>query len=100
MSIDFSNFTATQTMTIHDIITEIQSLNNESTRKAVFEINRILQNNKIVFLKHIDADHLNSILQHFENLSQASHKEYTTENYTTDYSKHYNLLMYYCNKIG
>ena len=87
-------------MTIPDIINEIQSLNKESTRKAVFEINRILQNNKALLLKYIDADNLNSILQNFENLSQASHKEYTATIFTNEYQKHYNLLLYYCHKIG
>lgn len=87
-------------MTIHDIINEIRILNNETTRKAVFEINRILQNNKTLLLKHMDPDNLGPILQYFENLSQASHKEYTTENYTTEYTKHYHLLMYYFNKIS
>ena len=87
-------------MTISDIINEIQSLNKESTRKAVFEINRILQNNKALLLKYIDADNLNSMLQNFEHLSQASHNEYASAMFINEYQKHYNLLLYYCHKIG
>ena len=87
-------------MTVHDIINEIQSLNNENTRKSVFEINRLLQNNKVLLLKHIDAENLNPILTQFDNLTQASHQEYTSESFTYDYQKQYQLLMYYCNKIG
>ena len=87
-------------MTIHDIINEIQHLNNESTRKSVFEINRLLQNNKIVLCKHIDPENLNPLLHQFDSLTQASHQEYTSESFTYDYQKHYQLLMYYFHKIG
>lgn len=87
-------------MTIHDIINEIQSLNNENTRKSVFEINRLLQNNKALLLKHMDAENLNPILNQFDSLTQASHQEYTLESFTYDYQKQYQLLMYYFNKIG
>lgn len=87
-------------MTIHDIINEIQSLNNENTRKSVFEINRLLENNKALLLKHMDTESLNPILTQFDSLTQASHQEYTSESFTYDYQKKYQLLMYYFNKIG
>lgn len=87
-------------MTIHDIISEIKSLETDSTRKSVFDINRILQNNKVLLLKHIDKDALLPIINQFDNFTQASHKEYTSESFVFDYQKNYNLLMYYFNKIG
>ena len=87
-------------MTVQDIINEIQSLNNENTRKSVFEINRLLQNNKVLLLKHMDAENLNPILNQFDSLTQASHQKYTSESFTYDYQKQYQLLMYYFNKIG
>ena len=80
-------------MTVHDIINEIQSLNNENTRKSVFEINRLLQNNKVLLLKYMDAESLNPILNQFDNLTQASHQEYSSESFTYDYQKQYQLLM-------
>ena len=87
-------------MTIHDIITEIQNLNNEPSRKSVFEINRLLSNNKELIIKHIDADTINPLFKNFDSLSQASHKEYLSDNFTNEYQKQYNLLMYYFNKIS
>lgn len=87
-------------MTVHDIINEIQSSNSENTRKSVFEINRLLQNNKVLLLKHIDSENLNPILNTFDSLTQASHQEYNSESYTYDYQKQYQLLLYYFQKIG
>ena len=87
-------------MTIHDIITEIQNLNNEPSRKSVFEINRLLANNKELIIKHVDVDAINPLFKNFDYLSQATHKEYISDNFTNDYQKQYNLLMYYFNKIS
>ncbi len=87
-------------MTIHDIVSEIKSLESDSIRKAVFDINRLLTNNKTLLLKHIDKDNLNPLLIQFDNFTQAPHKEYTSDSFAFEYQKNYNLLLYYFNKIG
>lgn len=86
-------------MTIKHVISEIENCHLEPTRKAVIEINRLLQNNKSLLLKSINDDSAISIFNHFESLSLVSYQDYNSLSFREDYLKQYHLLQYYLNKI-
>ena len=86
-------------MTIKHVISEIENCHLEPTRKAVIDINRLLQNNKLLLLKSINDDSAISIFTNFENMSQVSYHDYNSTSFKEDYLKQYHLLNYYLNKI-
>ena len=47
----------------------------------------------------MDSDNFNHLLNGFENLSYANPKEYSTTSYQRDFQTHYDLLVFYLDKI-
>lgn len=86
-------------MRIHDLINEIHELKNNTPRKAAFDIYNILENNKSLFLNAIDTDVFNQVLNQFEKMAYAGAAEFNSASYKDDFSKAYNLLQFYLNKV-
>lgn len=86
-------------MLIKDIILEIEKHQNTSIRKSVIDIFRLLENNKHEFLNHLDEHDYNFLLRNFENLANTHPKDYETENFKREYLTHYNLLLFYLNRV-
>ncbi|HRD38314.1 MAG TPA: hypothetical protein PLC65_06755 [Bacteroidia bacterium] len=86
-------------MRIHDLINEIHELKNTTPRKAAFDIYNILENNKTLFLGVLEHDVFNQILNDFEKIAYAAAAEFNSPHYKDDFSKAYNLLSFYLNKV-
>lgn len=86
-------------MRIHDLINEIHELKNNTPRKAAFDIYNILENNKTLFLNAMDADVFNQVLNQFEKMAYAGAVEFNSSSYKDDFSKAYNLLRFYLDKV-
>jgi hypothetical protein len=86
-------------MLINDAILEIKNHESISIHKSAIDILRILKNNKALFKKEINNDVLNHLISNFEQLAYENPNEYITESYKRDFQTHYNLLLFYLNKI-
>jgi hypothetical protein len=86
-------------MRINDVILEIKNHQNTSVHKSALDIFRLLETNTALFVGKMDTDNFNHLLNAFENLSYANPKEYTTTSYQRDFQTHYDLLVFYLDKI-
>jgi len=86
-------------MRINDVILEIKNYRNTSIHKSALDIFRLLETNKVFFVDKMDNDNFNHLLNGFENLSYANPKEYVTSSYQRDFQTHYDLLVFYLDKI-
>jgi len=86
-------------MLINDVILEIKNYKNKSIHKSALDIYKLLEGNKEVFLKNLGSDNFNHLLTNFEHLTYASPKEYQTSVYARDYQTHYDLLLFYLDRI-
>lgn len=86
-------------MRLHDLINEIHELQNNTPRKAAFDIYNILENNKMLFAPVMDADVFEQLLKSFENMAYAGAAEFNSPHYKDDFQKSYNLLSFYLDKV-
>ena len=86
-------------MRVHDLINEIQGLQNATPRKAAFDIYNILENNKLLFVTKIDEGVFSPILKAFEKMAYANSSEFNTSSYKDEFLKSYNLLSFYLDKV-
>lgn len=86
-------------MLINDIILEIKNYNNTSIHKSALDIYKLLEGNRDVFLKKMNAENFNHLHKNFENLSYANPKEYSTLGYAREYQSQYDLLLFYLDRI-
>jgi hypothetical protein len=86
-------------MLIDDVIGEIRNCKNASVHKSAFDIYRLLENNKTLFLKKMNPDNFNHLLTTFENLSYGNPKDYNTAGYAREYNTAYDLLLFYLDRI-
>ena len=61
-------------MRIHGLISEIKEMGTNTPRKAAFDIYNLLENNKVLFQKHMDADVYRQILGDFEKMADSMMK--------------------------
>jgi hypothetical protein len=86
-------------MKLHEIIDEINKLENPSKHKAALDIFNLLENNRRLFLEKLDPGDFNSMLSGFETLAYAHPKDYATVSYESDFERLKGLLHYHLNKI-
>ncbi len=86
-------------MLINDIIVEIKDYKGVFTHKAAFDIYRLLEGNKNLFLAKMDSDNFNHLLSNFEKLTYANSKDYNTPGYIREYNTLYDLLLFYLDRI-
>jgi hypothetical protein len=86
-------------MVINDVILEIKNYKNTSIHKSALDIYKLLEGNNDVFLKKMNPDNFNHLLTNFKNLTYASPKDYQTSGYARDYQTHYDLLLFYLDRI-
>lgn len=86
-------------MLINDVILELKNYKNKSVHKSALDIYKLLESNKEVFLKNMGSDNFNHLLTNFENLTYANPKDYQTSVYARDYQTHYDLLLFYLERI-
>jgi hypothetical protein len=86
-------------MRIHDLISEIKELNPGHARKTAYSIYNLLENNKTLFLQHLDSDNFNHLLFSFEALANVPAKDYNARSYNEEVEKNYHLLLFYLDKI-
>ena len=86
-------------MVINDVIGEIKNYKVASTHKAAFDIFKLLETNKELFIEKIDANNFNYLLFKFEQLTYGNPKDYNTESYKRDYATAYDLLLFYIDRI-
>ena len=86
-------------MLINDVVLEIKNYKNKSIHKSALDIYKLLEGNKEVFLKNMSPENFNHLLTNFENLTYASPKDYQTSGYARDYKTHYDLLLFYLDRI-
>jgi hypothetical protein len=86
-------------MVINDIILEIKNYKNASVHKSAFDIYRLLENNKELFLLKMNAENFKHLLINFENLTYENPKEYLSTGYQRDYQANYDLLLFYLDRI-
>lgn len=86
-------------MRLHEIILEIKELKQVPTHKATMDIFRLLDNNRKLFLEHMEAANYNFALRAFEELSNKSPKEYNTPGYTREFEQAHASLSFYLDRI-
>lgn len=86
-------------MLIDDVIGEIKNYKGVSTHKAAFDIYRLLEGNKRLFLSKMNPENFNHLLNNFEHLTYANPKEYNTSGYIREYNTTYDLLLFYIDRI-
>jgi hypothetical protein len=86
-------------MLLDQVINEIKQLKHAPNRRSAIEIARMLGGNKRAFLQSMDPENFEILLQDFERLADAHATEYQNESYKRDFTKSYNLLMFYLEKI-
>lgn len=86
-------------MLLEDIIGEIKNYKSVSTHKAAFDIFKLLEGNKDLFLEKMNPDNFNHLLSSFENLTYGNPKDYNTPSYTREYKTLYDLLLFYLDRI-
>jgi hypothetical protein len=86
-------------MLLQDIIIEIKDIKRDFTHKAAFDIYSLLNNNKQLFLRHLNVSDVSFLINTFEKLTYASPKEYYTVGYEREFETAYNLLLFYLQKI-
>ena len=86
-------------MRIHGLISEIKEMGTNTPRKAAFDIYTMLDNNKVLFQKHLDADVYRQILADFEKMAYANVAEFSSSSYKEDFTRAFNLLTFYLDRI-
>ncbi|MES2515283.1 MAG: hypothetical protein V4580_14115 [Bacteroidota bacterium] len=86
-------------MLVNDIILEIKNYSNTSVHKSALDIYKLLEGNKDVFMKKMQAADFEHLLTNFENLTYANPKDYQTPGYEREYRKQYDLLLFYLDRI-
>lgn len=86
-------------MLINDVILEIKNYKNSSVHKSALDIYKLLEGNRDVFLKAMNADNFNHLLTGFEKLCYENPKEYNTASYAREYQSQYDLLLFYLERI-
>ena len=86
-------------MRINDVILEIKKYQNSSVHKSALDIFRLLETNQALFTDKMDSNNFNHLLKGFEDLSYANPKDYNTTSYQREYQTHYDLLVFYLDKI-
>ena len=86
-------------MLINDVILEIKNYKNTSIHKSSLDIYKLLEGNRDVFLKKMNADNFNHLLTNFEKLCYENPKEYSTSGYAREYQSQYDLLLFYLDRI-
>ena len=86
-------------MLLDQVINEIRQLKNAPNRRSAIEIVRMLEGNKRLFLRSVDAHNFEILFHDFEKLADAHATEYLSDSYKREYEKSYNLLMFYLDKI-
>lgn len=81
------------------MILEIKNYKNTSIHKSALDIYKLLEGNRDVFLKKMNAHNFNHLLSSFENLTYANPKEYGTSGYAREYQSQYDLLLFYLDRI-
>ncbi|MCD6068947.1 MAG: hypothetical protein K0S33_3773 [Bacteroidetes bacterium] len=85
-------------MRIHQLTDEIKH-HHSPTRKSAYEIFRILDNNKTLFLSVMDVAYVQSISTSFEELSDSHPSTYGSPSFIRDFEQHYQSLLYNLDKI-
>jgi hypothetical protein len=86
-------------MRIHDLINEFRELKPGNARKCAFDIYNLLENNRALFLQHMEENNFRMILANFESLAYAPAKDFGSSNYKDEVEKNYSLLMFYMDKV-
>jgi hypothetical protein len=86
-------------MLINDVILEIKNYKNSSVHKSALDIYKLLEGNRDMFLKTMNADNFNHLLTSFEKLCYENPKEYNTTSYAREYQLQYDLLLFYLDRI-
>lgn len=86
-------------MLINDVILEIKNYSNTSIHKSALDIYKLLEGNRDMFLKKMNADNFNHLLTSFEKLCYENPKEYNTSGYAREYQSQYDLLLFYLDRI-
>lgn len=86
-------------MNIHELVEQLRNYKGQVSHRSTMEIYNLLENNKPLFLKHIDPENFGPMLSGFEQLSYSSPKDYASTDYKREFQKLYELLMFYAERI-
>lgn len=83
-------------MKISDIIDDIKPLKEQPILKSAADIHRLLDNHKVLFLKHLEPEVYGQLLSTFESLGESSGQDST---FKREYEIAVNLLSFYLDRI-
>jgi hypothetical protein len=84
---------------ISQLIAEIRDIGAEPNHRNSIQLHRILDGNSTLFLSHLDPENFNPILKRFEALADSSAKEFQSDYFKQDYSRHFELLLFFLNRV-
>jgi hypothetical protein len=84
---------------IHQLISEIGELKQETHHRAVLKILGILENNKALFRENMDPDYLNLVIKDFAGLCDTPPRDHQSPSYIREYQRCFDSLMFHLNRI-
>jgi hypothetical protein len=84
---------------IHQLINEIKEIGAEPSHRNAIQIYKILDGNSSLFASRLETENFSPILNNFENLASASAREFNSSSFANDYSRNFQLLSFYLEKV-
>lgn len=84
---------------IAQLIAEIREIGSVANHRNSIQLHRILDGNRALFLTQLEAENFNPIVKRFEDLADSSAKEFQSDYFKQDYSRQYELLLFYLNRL-
>ena len=86
-------------MNIHALVEQLRNYRGKINHRSTLDIYNLLENNKQVFLKYIEAESFEPMRSGYETLSYSSPREYNSPDYQREFQRLYELLMFYAERI-
>jgi hypothetical protein len=84
---------------MHKLFEEILEMKNDKEHKSTLRIQSILEGNPDLFIKQFDAQLYKQFLEGFTALGSCRPAEYRTDAYRNEYTKQFESLAYYLNRV-
>ena len=84
---------------MHKLFEEILELGKAKEHRSTLRIHSILEGNPDLFIRHFDAALYRQFLSGFEALASSRPSEYRTDGYREEYTRQFEALAYYLNKV-
>ena len=86
-------------MNIHELVDQLRNYKGQISHRSTMEIYNLLENNTVLFHKHIEPASFAPLFSGFETLSYSSPRDYNSADYKREFERLYELLMFYSERI-